>query len=99
MMEPHERRINEMTALLQEHRERVALLPMQVKAHSLMPASVIYQATQNNLARAQGLTASCKTYAAAVEATLQRHVAEETEERGAYVDQEAVGNAEEEARS
>src|ERR1017187_3029929 len=96
-MEPHERRVNEMAALLQEHRERVALLPMQVKAHSLMPAPVIYQATQNNLARAQGLTASCKAYAVAVEATLQRHVAEEAEERGAYVDQEAaVGNAEEE---
>ena len=92
-MEPYERRVNEMAALLQEDRERVALLPMQVKAHSLMPAPVIYQATQNNLARAQGLTASCKTYAAAVEATLQRHVAEEAEERGAHID------AEEEARS
>jgi hypothetical protein len=88
MMEPHENRAAEMAALLEEHKARVALLPPQVKAHSLMPAPMIYQATQSNLVRAQGLAASCKAYAVAVEAMLTRHVAEEAEERGGGVHEE-----------
>ena len=89
-MEPHEKRAAEMAALLQEHKARVAVLPAQIKAHSLMEPAFIHQATQNNLARAQGLIASCKTYAAAVEAARERHVAEEAEERGVGVHQELV---------
>jgi hypothetical protein len=87
-MESHKRRAVEMTALLQEHQARVALLPPHVYAHSLMPAAEIYRATQNNLVRAQELTAACKAYAKAVEATLTRHVAEEAEERGGGVREE-----------
>jgi hypothetical protein len=92
-MEPHEKRAAEMAALLQEHRSRVALLPPHVYAHSLMPAAEIYRATQNNLVRAQGLTAACKAYAKAVEATLTRHVAEEAQERGAPVNRNVIARS------
>jgi hypothetical protein len=88
MMEPHERRATEMASLLEEHKARVALLPPQVYAHSLMPTAEVQRATQNNLVRAQGLAAACKAYAVAVEAMLTRHIAEEAEERGGGVHEE-----------
>ncbi len=94
MIEPHERRANELAALLQDHKARVAVLPPHIHAHSLMSAPFIHHATQNNLARAQGLIASCKAYAAAVEEAVRRHAAEEDEERGAAVNQEVIGNEE-----
>jgi hypothetical protein len=87
-MEPHEKRAAEMASLLEEHKARVALLPLHIYAHNLIPIAEIQRATQNNLVRAQGLEASCKAYAAAVEAMLTRHAAEEAEERGGGVREE-----------
>lgn len=78
----------EMDALFQEHRARVALLPAHAHATSIMSSATIHAATQSNLVRVQGLMRSCKQYAADVEAARLRHVAEEAQERGADVNKE-----------
>lgn len=82
-MEPHEKRARHMASLLDDHRAAVAMLPPQVHAHSLMAAATIHAATQSNLARAIGLNAACKRYAAACVAAVERHASEEALERGA----------------
>lgn len=87
-VEPHERRRQELTGLLADHRVRVTALPAQVVAHSLMPRDAIQRAEQQNLARAVGLGAACRRYADEVRLLVDRHRREEAEERGGAVGEE-----------